>query len=187
MWRHGLYPWTLKHTLPALNPAELLALWKLGIFLLWQKVWAPPCRMMLKCWQEKMHIQWRARTLQRQVLHLWQSKAGDFSQTAVCSLECVTVDWTAALNVQDSNSAKVQQSDRRVWDDLEREKTGTHQMCLAIYVKFTYCFFLFLWQGLVTRWVVVRLPHPGCWLEGILPCEHRSAVKTTLINNCDYC
>ena len=87
-----------------------------------------------------MHIQWRARTLQRQVLHLWQSKAGDFSQTAVCSLDsdCVTVDWTAVLNGQDSNSAEVQQS------DLKREKTGAHQMYPSIYVKFTYCFFLFL-------------------------------------------
>ncbi len=45
-----------------------------------------------------------------------------------------------------------------------------------IYFK-TYCFFLFLWKGLVAGWVVMCLPDSGCWLEGVLPCEQRSTVE----------
>lgn len=78
--------------------------------------------MKLYCWQEKIHTQWRARTLQKQVVHPRQQNIGHVAQAAVGSLgsECVIVDWIAGLSVQDSKSAKEQQSDRNICDDLEK-------------------------------------------------------------------
>lgn len=142
-----LYCIKVKHTLPALNPAEPLALRKLRIFLLLQTLCLSPCQMRLWCWQKKIHSQWRARTLQKQVVHPWRQKGGHVSQTAVGSLGsvCVTVDWFAGLYVQGSKSAQEQRSDRHVCDDLEKQNENQILSCSICEVDFkTYSFVLFL-------------------------------------------
>lgn len=100
----------LKHTLPALNPVELLAQRNRWISLLLQIVWVSLSQMRLQRWQVKIHSQWRARTLEKQAVHLWRHNGGHVCQMAVGSLgsECVFVEWIAGLTVQDSKSVKDQ-------------------------------------------------------------------------------